>query len=197
MGVDETSVFLNVPFDRSYEKQFIALIAALISLGRRPRCVLEIPDSGEGRLERIIKHIQSCRVSLHDLSRAKRFNMPFELGIACAVARLNTRHNFFVFQKDDLRLDLRLSDLKGIDHSTHGGTVRGTIACVLDVLHTFGKNPAAESVFRLYADLFQVAKEHKRKYRRSDVFSRSLFGVLIVAGATLASEEGLIRARDA
>jgi hypothetical protein len=40
--VRETDVFLNVPFDAKYEKQFVALIASLISLGRIPRTVLEL-----------------------------------------------------------------------------------------------------------------------------------------------------------
>ena len=101
MNVEESSVFLNVPFDVHYERQFLALIATLIALGRRPTCVLQIADPGEGRLRRIIDHIQKCRVSLHDLSRATRFNMPFELGLACAVARLNGNHDFFVFQQED------------------------------------------------------------------------------------------------
>jgi hypothetical protein len=50
---DPQSVFLNVPFDASYEKIFVALIVALISLGRVPRCVLEITDTGQGRMPRI------------------------------------------------------------------------------------------------------------------------------------------------
>src|SRR5438093_5118087 len=86
------SVFLNVPFDKSYEPLFVGLISALVALGRTPRCVLELPEMGQGRLVRILRLIQSCGVSIHDLSRVGlpvRFNMPFELGIAVALARVN------------------------------------------------------------------------------------------------------------
>ena len=192
MPVDENSVFLNVPFDSSYEKQFLALIATLIALGRRPRCVLELPDGGEGRLNRIISHIQSCRVSLHDLSRATRLNMPFELGIACAVARLNSQHDFYVLQREDCRLDRKLSDLKGVDHSTHHGTIRGTIGCVLDVLHSIQDNPDIKSAYSLYRDLDQLARALKRSYRKKHIFTRSMFGQLVIGAATLAQEGGLI-----
>src|SRR5438132_838642 len=74
------SVFLNVPFDEDYERLFVALISALVALGRIPHCVLELPETGQGRLLRILQLISSCPVSIHDLSRAElpaRFNMPF------------------------------------------------------------------------------------------------------------------------
>jgi hypothetical protein len=85
------SVFLNVPFDESYEPLFVALISALVALGRIPRCVLELPEMGSGRLARILQLIRSCSISIHDLSRVGlpvRFNMPFELGIAVALSRI-------------------------------------------------------------------------------------------------------------
>src|SRR3972149_2701488 len=88
--VDPTAVFLNVPFDTRYEPLFVALIATLTSIGRKPRTVLELPEQGQGRLSRIIEPLEACQVSLHDLSRVgppARFNMPFELGLAYAVRR--------------------------------------------------------------------------------------------------------------
>jgi hypothetical protein len=192
MRVKKSSVFLNVPFDRGYERQFLALLAAVLALGRRPRCVLELADPGEGRLARTIRHLQHCRVSLHDLSRAGRFNMPFELGLACAVSRLSGPHDFFVFHKAERRLDRQLTDLKGVDHSTHGGTVRGTITCVLEVLHTTTADPTPDTVYRLYQDLFQLARELKRRYRRRSIFSRAIFGQLVEGGAILAADGGLL-----
>jgi hypothetical protein len=95
------AVFLNCPFDISYEPLFIALVSSLVAIGRTPRCVLELPEVGAGRLARIIALIRDCPVSIHDLSRVgtpARFNMPFELGIAAALARLNRSHQF-VFSK--------------------------------------------------------------------------------------------------
>jgi hypothetical protein len=60
------SVFLNIPFDTSYEPLFIALISALVAIGRTPRCVLEVPEEGDGRLSRIFDLIQRCHVSIHE-----------------------------------------------------------------------------------------------------------------------------------
>ena len=82
-----THVFINCPFDKNYEKLFLALIAGLTGLGLTPRCVLEIPPN-RSRLERLFELIERCASSVHDLSRVElslrrprvpRFNMPFEL----------------------------------------------------------------------------------------------------------------------
>lgn len=87
-------VFCNVPFDRQYERLYLALIATLVGLGLNPRCVLEIEPS-RVRLDRICELIAECPYSLHDLSRIQvsqrpfrvpRFNMPFELGLAAAIS---------------------------------------------------------------------------------------------------------------
>ena len=89
--------FLNVPYDKKYEKLFLAFIAGLCRFGLVPRATIEIPGS-QRRLDRIIDLIDECRYSFHDLSRVTldrnppptpRFNMPFELGLA--VARSVTR----------------------------------------------------------------------------------------------------------
>jgi len=50
-------VFLNVPFDDSYEPLFVSLIAALVALGRTPRCVLEVPETGNARLESLRRQL--------------------------------------------------------------------------------------------------------------------------------------------
>ena len=81
-------MFLNVPFDHSYERFFIGLIASVVAVGRTPRCVLELTEYGSGRLTRLIHHIGSCSLSIHDRSRVgtpARFNMPFELGLAIGI----------------------------------------------------------------------------------------------------------------
>ena len=86
-------VFLNLPFDKSYEPLFVAMISAIVAIGRTPRCVLEVPEQGDGRLTRVFNLMRSCSVSLHDLSRVGlpvRFNMPFELGVAFALRRLGS-----------------------------------------------------------------------------------------------------------
>ena len=88
----QKSVFLNLPYDRSFQNLFLAFIAGTSALGLIPRATLEIPGSTR-RLDRILSLIQSCQYSIHDLSRVQldrhppatpRFNMPFELGLTWA-----------------------------------------------------------------------------------------------------------------
>ncbi|MES1194887.1 MAG: hypothetical protein ABUL65_03260, partial [Opitutus sp.] len=66
---------------------FIALTTALVTVGAEPLLTFDIAEVGEGRLRRIMQAIDSCQLSIHDLSYAAclpaRFNMPFELGLAC------------------------------------------------------------------------------------------------------------------
>lgn len=196
---DPRAVFLNVPFDAAYEKQFLALLCALIALGRKPRCVLEIPEMGQGRLARIIAHMSTCGVSIHDLSRVGtpvRFNMPFELGIACALARNGIHHSFVLLERKQHRLARSLSDLGGIDPLIHNGRVRQTIACVLDVLQSRRNNPAPGTVFAMYRDLSVVAHELRRQHGRENVYSRSVFKDLVAVTVEFALDRGLLVERN-
>ena len=90
------SVFLNIPYDSAFENLYLAYIAGLSAFGLIPRATLEIPTS-QRRLERILKLLQQCAYSIHDLSRVQldakaprvpRFNMPFELGLAVVISIL-------------------------------------------------------------------------------------------------------------
>ena len=121
---EERSAFLNVPYDRRYENLFLAFIAGLRGFGLTPRATIEITGSRR-RLERITALVQTCQFSFHDLSRVEidrtppatpRFNMPFELGLAVALASYRPRdHEWFVFEANAHRLKKSLSDLDGTD----------------------------------------------------------------------------------
>lgn len=192
---DSKSVFLNVPFDTAYECLFVALIAALVSIGRKPRCVLELPAVGQGRLERIHDHLETCRVSVHDLSRIGtpvRFNMPFELGLACALRRQHGNHDFILLERKKYRLDRTLSDVKGIDPYIHNGRIKDMIVCVLNALGTEEGSPSPAVVERMARDLLKVTRELKRTAGSATVFSRHLFYQVVTAGASLAATAGLI-----
>jgi hypothetical protein len=85
-------VFLNVPYDKKFERLFLALISGISAFGLVPRATLEITTSVR-RLDRILDLIRRCEYSIHDLSRVEidrgaprtpRFNMPFELGLSVA-----------------------------------------------------------------------------------------------------------------
>ncbi|MFP5286994.1 MAG: hypothetical protein ACLGI9_14730 [Thermoanaerobaculia bacterium] len=188
-------VFLNVPFDPAYERNFVALIATILSLGGKPHCVLEIPDLGEGRLLRILKHLEACQISIHELSRVGtpvRFNMPFELGLACALSVYKGNHAFVLLEKEPYRLDRTLSDLKGRDALIHGGRPEGIINCLLDLLGSTSKNPKPEEIRVLWKQLWRYACDLKVQYGRNTLFHRSLFNELITAGSDFANAAGLI-----
>ncbi|HWY78263.1 MAG TPA: hypothetical protein VN281_21790 [Verrucomicrobiae bacterium] len=195
--LDPRSVFLNVPFDKSYEPLFVALISTLVALGRVPRCVLELPETGDGRLVRILHLIRSCPVSIHDLSRVglpARFNMPFELGIAVALSRFSRRHAFVMLERNRLRLQKTLSDVNGIDPGIHGGRIKGVISCVLSHLGKPRGNPLPSQVVRIHRHLWKTVPFLKRTHGRSNVFSRAIFGELVEGAVTLARKDGLIAA---
>ncbi len=186
--VDRHAVFLNVPFDAKYEEQFLALVSSIVALGRIPRCVLEIPETGRGRLHRIVQLIRRCAFSVHDLSRVGtpvRFNMPFELGLAYAIMRESGSHQFALLERVPFRLGLTLSDLGGIEPLIHNGSVRGTIACILDVLRSRRDDPDPEAVYRMYTSLSQVAVERRRTYGKRTVYTRSIFLDLVAAALEL------------
>jgi hypothetical protein len=130
-------VFLNIPFDNvnRYERCYLALIAGLVSLGFVPRSVLEIPAGAADRQRRILNLLKRCRYSIHDLSRVEssagrfpRFNMPFEAGLASALA-LGTpnQHDRFIVETRPRRVLRTLSDLNGVDVYGHGGTPTGVL----------------------------------------------------------------------
>jgi hypothetical protein len=69
-AVTEDAVFLNIPYDNNFERPYLAYIVGLVQLGLEPRVTLGVPG-GERRLDRILELIQSCRYSIHDLSRVE------------------------------------------------------------------------------------------------------------------------------
>ena len=190
-----SSVFINAPFDSAYERQFIALLAAVIAIGRTPRCVLEVAERGTGRLRRLLQLIGKCDSSIHDLSRVGmpvRFNMPFELGLACAVTNMNKTHAFVLLEKKRYRLQVTLSDVNGLDPYIHNGSVRGTIECVLDALRPRTGAPSPDDVYRLYRSM-SVAANRLTRSSRDTLFTRSRFLELVAFGITRAAQAGLIR----
>ena len=130
-----------------YEPLLITLVGLLTFLDYRVHCVLEVRETGEGRLQRIYELMRQCRISLHDMSRIgtpARFNMPFELGLACSLKLADpAAYEIVVFDSKPYRLDRRLSDYKGRDLYIHGDTRAGMIAAVLDAFQSprFGDFP--------------------------------------------------------
>jgi len=195
---EKRAVFLNVPFDASYEPLFIALIASIVSVGRIPRSVLEISESGQGRLGRILSQMETCLVSLHDLSRVgqpARFNMPFELGLAYALRwyqRSSRRYLFVLLESVPHRLSKTLSDLAGHDPLIHSGKPIGVETAVLESIGSSYDYPSPEDVYSIWRRLMKVSRTLKSRYRTDSIFSRRMFNSLVAAASQLAAGAELI-----
>jgi hypothetical protein len=137
----------------------MAYIVGLSQLGRKPRATLGIPG-GERRLDRILALIQSCRYSIHDLSRIEidrnppatpRFNMPCELGMTITWQKLNpSRYTWFIFESRHRRLQKSLSDLDGIDANIHGANVEGVMRELCNAFVRRGPQPRVPELMRRY-----------------------------------------------
>ncbi|MDP9194801.1 MAG: hypothetical protein M3P06_24165 [Acidobacteriota bacterium] len=195
-GSDPGHVFINAPFDDAYEPLFVTLVGTLVFLGQQPHCVLEVPEKGDGRLQRILDLIRTCRTSVHELSRVGtpvRFNMPFELGLACALKLENpAAYDVFVLDSVDYRLDRTLSDYKGRDPLIHHGTSNGMVACLLDLFQADVANAPAE--FRRAVRLLQTsATVLKADLKATSLFRPSLFRRLVATATEIAIDRGFIK----
>ena len=184
----ETAVFLNVPFDRAYERTFVALIAGLCMLGCKPRCVLEIPATKD-RLNRLFALIQECGISIHDLSRASgyppRFNMPFELGLAAALGlQSNGDHRFFIMERVPYRVQKTLSDVNGYDTHIHNGSIAAVTAALLDFIEST-RPVEPDGVVAVARALWAAARKMKADHRAETVFRPAIFRKLVVVGTEL------------
>ena len=124
--------FLNVPYDIEFEDLYLAYVVGLTQLGFDVQAALGVPN--QNRLETIIKLIEKCEVSIHDLSRIElskkvpRFNMPLELGLALYRSHIDRKaHRVFVFEKTTYRAQKSTSDINGLDPKIHRNTVKGVM----------------------------------------------------------------------
>lgn len=155
-SVNHNAVFLNIPYDEEFQKLYLAYIVGLSQLGFDPYITSGIPG-GERRLDRVLALIQSCRYSIHDLSRVEmsvaspatpRFNMPLELGLTIAWAKMHPkRHTWFLWESTPRRLQKSMSDLDGTDPYIHSGTVEGVLS---ELRNAFVRN-GAPSVQKMMA----------------------------------------------
>jgi hypothetical protein len=135
--VNPDAVFLNVPYDDEFQGLFLAYIVGIYQLRLVPFIASGIPG-GERRLDRVLALIESCRYSIHDLSRVEisvvppatpRFNMPLELGLTITWAKLHPRrHTWFLWESTPLRLKKSMSDLDGTDPYIHSGEAKGVFS---------------------------------------------------------------------
>lgn len=126
------NVFINCPFDEAYLPIFHAIIFTIFDCGYIVRCSLEIEDSSEIRIEKVIRIISECKYGIHDISRTEldkkinlpRFNMPFELGMFLGAKRFGDdeqkKKRCLVVDKEPFRYNSFISDIAGQDIQSHG-----------------------------------------------------------------------------
>jgi hypothetical protein len=183
---DPNGVFLNVPYDEEFSSLYIAYVVGLCQLDLVPHLAAEIPG-GDRRLNKISQLIQSCRYSIHDLSRVElsvaptavpRFNMPLELGMTITWQELHPKlHTLFVFESESHRLLKSASDLNGTDAYIHGATPEGIFR---ELRNAFLRDrmPSVPDMLGVYRFVNNQLNAILLRNGTSNPYSRSVFSEL-------------------
>lgn len=144
----EKDVFINCPFDAQYRPLLRGLLFAVHDCGFSARSALEVEDSGEVRVQKIIRIIGECPFAVHDISRVEldkqtnlpRFNMPLELGLFLGARAfgdaVNQQKRCVVLDDDPFRFQSFCSDIAGQDIRAHSGKVSSAIEIARNWLST-------------------------------------------------------------
>ena len=143
-----TNVFINCPFDEEYRELLRPMLFTIIFVGLTPRIALESLDSGQPRIEKILKLVRESRFGIHDLSRIQartndelyRLNMPLELGIDFGSRRFGADElqskRFLILESKPYRYQAAISDLSGSDIEVHDDKPYQLINIIRDWLGT-------------------------------------------------------------
>lgn len=185
----EKNVFINCPFDDTYINNLLKpIMYVIIRNGLNPRLSLEVSDSGQARLEKIIDLIKNCRYSIHDLSLVKsnkanefgRMNMPFELGIdygfrKCGIAPYSTKQ-FLILEGTRYDYLKALSDISGFDIKAHNNNTEKVFDCLYswfsETLNISKQDPPLK-IYYDFADFNASLFEEKRLKLGSDKFAKN------------------------
>ena len=114
---------INCPFDPQFQDLLLAIVFTVSAHGLVPRSARETDGSPEPRFSRILRTMSESKYSIHDLSRFTgegvdnhaRFNMPLELGMACALRfereASDRQHNWLVLVPEGFSYHKFVSDL--------------------------------------------------------------------------------------
>jgi len=160
------NIFINCPFDEEYRGIFQGILFTTIYLKYTPRLALENADSGQTRINKIIKLIKESKFGIHDLSRMVasgkdeyyRMNMPFELGIDYACQNIYSgkfpEKKILILDSEQYRYQKAISDLSGCDIKEHKDDVIKAIEAVRNWLaNVDSKKPkGSKIIWNLYND---------------------------------------------
>jgi hypothetical protein len=162
-----STAFINLAYVASNEELYLGLLAGLSGFGLAPVAAMHDPGS-DPQLSRIYRLIEKSVISVHDLSyvsldppspRTPRFNMPFELGLAVAVAlSANRRHRWFLLEKVPYRAAKSLSDIAGTNVQIHDGGAPSVLKAVSNALARQGDRPTLEQLSAIYVDVAAKAR---------------------------------------
>ncbi len=193
--LDPRGVFLNVPYDEEFRNLYLAYIVGLFQLDLVSHLASEIPGGGR-RLDKISELIQSCRCSVHDLSRVElsvapsatlRFNMPLELGMTITWANLNPdQHTWFVWESELYRLQRSASDLNGTDPYIHNGTAEGVLRELCNAFRR-DSSPSVPDMLKAYRVADSALNPFLVKNGTRNPFDRSVFMDLCGLSSLLAA----------
>lgn len=191
-------VFLNTPYDRKFERLFLAYISGLSAFGLVPRASIEIPGSTR-RLDRIFRLIRACKYSIHDLSRVEldgraprtpRFNMPFELGLCVAwqMMPMGKQHTWFVCESQHWRVAQSLSDLNGTDAYIHDGTIAGVFRELGNAFVRPGRQPSVQQMWKVYRDVRKSLGKISKSAGADSPYSATVFKEICVLASASADK---------
>ena len=187
------SVFVNIPYDKSFIDLYLSYIAGLSALDLLP-CITPEMLGGERRLDHIFALLDRCPYSVHELSpvvsaRHPKLNMVFELGLIVALHRFQPKHHtWFVFEAQRPRLDRTLSDLAGTDAYIHDGRPSGLFRELSNAFVRLGNRTTVQDMRAVYLGLKQgLPKILKTSGSRSPYTTRA-FSELRVLARTLSDQ---------
>ena len=145
----------------------LAIVFAIYDMGFRPKCAKDISNAGQPRFNKIQDLIETCKYSIHDISRTEldainglpRFNMPLELGLDLGCRRYGAAHLhekvILILDVERFRFQRFISDLAGQDIEAHNGEVERAITRVrnwlrLEVDPRLVKTPSGPAIYQRY-----------------------------------------------
>jgi hypothetical protein len=90
--------------------------------------------------------------------------MPFETGLAVALAHRRQTHQWFLFEPRPFRVQRTLSDLSGTDAYVHAEGPRRLLIALTDALVRAEKQPTVRALYRTYRFLSDESVGIRRNY---------------------------------
>jgi hypothetical protein len=189
------TAFINMPYSADYEERLLALIAGLSLYGLVPTAATVAGDD-PNRLDRIVEALSDCTISIHDLTwmavdsnepKVPRFNMPFELGIAVALAA-TVGNDYVVIDTVPNRLDKALSDARGLDAEIFDGTPLGVFRALANIFHRDDFQPQPRHFRRVFGRLNTTAARLRKAFGFKSMFEAKPFSELRLLAGRISNE---------